>query len=102
MKTFYNDARVSESVWTDNDTEVIVLRRSYPSGSADVAITFAYECPELGAATSLTVELSPKDAHWLAENLVHAAEVNPPRRNLDPPRRDLDPDDPPFDEQPTR
>lgn len=78
MKTFYNDARVSESIWTDNDTEVIVVRRSYPSGSADVAITFAYACPELGAATSLTVELSPKDAHWLAGNLLRAAEIEPP------------------------
>ena len=78
MKTFYNDALVSESVWTDNNTEVIVLRRSYPSGSADVAITFAYECPELGAATSLTVELSPKDAHWLADNLVRATVIDPP------------------------
>lgn len=60
MNTFYNDARVSESICIDNDTEVIVVRRSYPSGSADVAITFAYACPESGAATSLTVELSPK------------------------------------------
>ncbi|WP_156616945.1 hypothetical protein [Mycobacterium sp. 852014-52144_SCH5372336] len=88
MNTIYNDARVSESICIDNDTEVIVVRRSYPSGSADVAITFAYACPESGAATSLTVELSPKNAHWLAHNLVRAT--------YDPPRRDPDPDDPPF------
>lgn len=29
MNTFYNDARVTESIWTDNDTEVIVVKRSY-------------------------------------------------------------------------
>lgn len=85
MNTFYNDARVSESIRTDNDTELIVVRRSYPSGSADVAITFAYECPELGAATSLTVELSPKDAQWLAGNLLRAAKIDPPGRDLDEP-----------------
>lgn len=88
MHTFYNEERVSESMWID-DTEVLVVRRLYPSGSSDVAITFAYACAELGAATSLTVELNPKVAHWLAGNLVRAAEI-------DPPRRDLDGDEPPF------
>ena len=78
MNTFYNDARVTESIWTDNDTEVIVVKRSYPSGSADVAITFAYACPDLGAVTSLTVELNRKNAHWLATNLLRAAEYDEP------------------------
>ena len=30
--------------------------------------TFATRDPDLGAATSLTVELSPENAHWLAGN----------------------------------
>lgn len=72
MNTFYNDERVSQSIWADN-TEVLVLRRSYPSGSA-LAITFAYGRAEWSGGTSMTVELDPKDARWLAANLLHATE----------------------------
>lgn len=73
VNTFYSDERVGQSVWAD-DAEVLIVRRSYPSGSAGVAITFAYSRAEWGAAPSMTVELNPKDAHWLAAMLLRAAE----------------------------